>query len=208
VKIIDMRIALISTEYLYEYLNTQFSHIDWIRMNGLEDWNGPNAADALFVFQENAISWDFSTILKPVLVHAVVDTLKTFDQPDHVVRINAWPGFLERSTWEVAGLQTDFHKSFETLTSIQFTWLPDMPGFVTPRAIAMIVNEAFFAKEAGVSQESDIDTALKLGTNYPFGPFEWGKKIGLINILNLLKKLSIDDHRYTPCTLLEKEASA
>ena len=203
-----MRIALISSESLFETLSNRFDKIEWIRMNGLDDWNDLNNADALFVFEENAMTWDFSSIPKPVLVHGVVDTLKANEHSEHVVRINAWPGFLDRTLWEISGKPTEFHTSFETIASIKFIWLPDEPGFVTPRAIAMIVNEAYFAKDAGVSEEADIDIALKLGTNYPYGSFEWGKKIGIEHIFNLLKKLSINDQRYTPSTLLEKEAGS
>jgi 3-hydroxybutyryl-CoA dehydrogenase len=50
-----------------------------------------------------------------------------------------------------------------------------------------------------------MDTAMKLGTAYPYGPFEWGNKIGLQNIVNLLKKLSKKQPRYTPCELLVQE---
>ena len=71
----------------------------------------------------------------------------------------------------------------------------------------MIINEAFYAKGDGVSSERDIDTAMKLGTNYPFGPFEWGRLIGMKNIYALLKKLSSGDERYTPASALEKETN-
>jgi 3-hydroxybutyryl-CoA dehydrogenase len=69
----------------------------------------------------------------------------------------------------------------------------------------MIVNEAYFALEANVSTKHDIDVAMKLGTNYPYGPFEWGKKIGLQEIYNLLTTLSTIDKKFTPCKLLELE---
>jgi 3-hydroxybutyryl-CoA dehydrogenase len=39
---------------------------------------------------------------------------------------------------------------------------------------------------------------MRLGTNYPFGPFEWSEKIGLENIYDLLNKLAATDDRYTP----------
>ena len=80
----------------------------------------------------------------------------------------------------------------------------DEPGFVSATVIAMIINEAFFAKAEEVSSEADIDTAMKLGTNYPYGPFEWSKKIGVKNIYALLKKLSATDGRYTPSAEMEK----
>ena len=70
----------------------------------------------------------------------------------------------------------------------------------------MIINEAYFAKDENVSTEKEIDTAMKLGTNYPFGPFEWAQIIGIRNIYALLKTLNETDPRYKPSTLLEKEA--
>jgi 3-hydroxybutyryl-CoA dehydrogenase len=48
---------------------------------------------------------------------------------------------------------------------------------------------------------------MKLGTNYPFGPFEWGHTIGLKNILTVLQQLYLTDSRYKPSQLLIKEAS-
>jgi 3-hydroxybutyryl-CoA dehydrogenase len=47
---------------------------------------------------------------------------------------------------------------------------------------------------------------MKLGTNYPFGPFEWAEKIGIRYIYQLLKKLEETDPRYKPASLLEAEA--
>ena len=70
----------------------------------------------------------------------------------------------------------------------------------------MIINEAYFALEEGVSTKEEIDTAMKLGTNYPYGPFEWAKKIGLKNIFQLLDKLHKTNLRYEPAALLKKEA--
>ena len=71
----------------------------------------------------------------------------------------------------------------------------------------MIINEAWFAVGDEVSSREEIDTAMKLGTNYPFGPFEWGNKIGMQNILALLQRLYLTDSRYKPSQLLIKEAS-
>ena len=83
--------------------------------------------------------------------------------------------------------------------------VPDVPGMVTARVISMIINEAYFTLQAGVSTKDEIDTAMKLGTNYPYGPFEWSRKIGLKNIYALLLALSKIDARYQPCELLQKE---
>ena len=69
----------------------------------------------------------------------------------------------------------------------------------------MIINEAFFALEEGVSSKEEIDVAMKLGTNYPYGPFEWQEKIGLQNIYQLLHNLSEKDKRYSVSPLLRKK---
>ena len=84
----------------------------------------------------------------------------------------------------------------------------DEPGLVSARIIAMIINEAWFAVGDEVSSREEIDTAMKLGTNYPFGPFEWATAIGAGNILELLNKLTVTDKRYQPAPLLIKEAAA
>ena len=69
----------------------------------------------------------------------------------------------------------------------------------------MIINEAYFALGEGVSSKEEIDTAMKLGTNYPMGPFEWGINIGLKNVSGLLSALAEINPRYTPAELLKQE---
>jgi 3-hydroxybutyryl-CoA dehydrogenase len=83
-------------------------------------------------------------------------------------------------------------------------WLPDEAGFVTPRVISMIINEAYISLEEGVSSKEEIDKAMKLGTNYPYGPFEWAEKIGQENVASLLQKLSGKDQRYQPSLLMQQ----
>jgi 3-hydroxybutyryl-CoA dehydrogenase len=69
----------------------------------------------------------------------------------------------------------------------------------------MIINEAYFALGDGVSTKEEIDIAMRLGTNYPYGPFELVQKIGLNNIHGLLKKLKEQSTRYNIAPALEKE---
>src|SRR6185295_9955290 len=85
-------------------------------------------------------------------------------------------------------------------------WTPDIPGFISARVLSMIINEAYFTLGEEVSSKKEIDIAMKLGTNYPYGPFEWSEKIGLINIYSLLAELSKTSKRYEPAPLLIKEA--
>lgn len=52
-------------------------------------------------------------------------------------------------------------------------WVGDAPGGVVGRIVSMLVNEAAFAVAEGVAEPAAIDTAMKLGTNYPRGPWAW-----------------------------------
>ncbi len=85
-------------------------------------------------------------------------------------------------------------------------WTADIIGFITPRVISMLVNEAYYAISDKVTGKAAIDTAMKLGTKYPFGPFEWSEKIGINNIYKLLLQLSVEQKRYEPCDLLKQDA--
>ena len=141
-----------------------------------------------------------------VIINSVVDTLQEMQAP--FVRINAWPGcsyhLIEASCLNES-LQQTVEKKFESFgKTVQ--WLPDEPGFVTPRVISMIINEAYYALGEAVSSKEEIDTAMKLGTAYPYGPFEWAAKIGLQNILALLTRLSKEKQQYEPAPLLLQEA--
>lgn len=60
---------------------------------------------------------------------------------------------------------------------------------VALRVISCIVNEAFLANSEGVASAEDIDQAMKLGANYPKGPFEWEKEIGAESVLQTLDSL-------------------
>jgi 3-hydroxybutyryl-CoA dehydrogenase len=61
------------------------------------------------------------------------------------------------------------------LAALGFTPLAvaDAPGLVVARTVAMLVNEAADAVLHGVCTSEGADAAMKLGVNYPAGPFEW-----------------------------------
>lgn len=142
---------------------------------------------------------------KLVFVNAISTTLK--DLPSNCIRINAWPGFLLNTTIELTAAKENLEAVKKILQALHWEYqtVPDISGMITPRIIAMIVNEAYFALGDEVSSKEDIDIAMKLGTNYPYGPFEWAQKIGVTKIYNLLRQLSQTDNRYVPAPILEKE---
>jgi 3-hydroxybutyryl-CoA dehydrogenase len=61
------------------------------------------------------------------------------------------------------------------LAAMGFAPLPlaDTPGLVVARTVAMLINEAADAVQQGVCSVTDADAAMRLGVNYPRGPFEW-----------------------------------
>lgn len=76
-------------------------------------------------------------------------------------------------------------------------------GFIFPRTIVQIINEAYFALEEKVANKEDINRAMKFGVNYPKGPFEWssGKELYVKTLLNELLMKS-KDQRYRASYLI------
>ena len=114
----------------------------------------------------------------------------------------------------VRGLET----SDETVESIkrvamkmgkETVVINEFPGFVTSRISALVGNEAFYMLQEGLGTPEDIDKAIKLGLNYPMGPFELVDLVGLdarLNNLNYLhEKLG---EKYRPAPLLEQYVKA
>ena len=54
----------------------------------------------------------------------------------------------------------------------------DSPGFVAQRVVAQIVNIGCGVAQRGIATPADIDKGTKLGLGYPFGPLEWGDRLG------------------------------
>lgn len=144
---------------------------------------------------------------KPYLLGSVIRTLGDFGNIEGVIRINDWPGFLHHSRWEFAGHMTAHTRDVFKALSKEPVAVTDQPGFVSARIISMIINEAYFALGANISSKTEIDTAMKYGTNYPFGPFEWAEKIGAGRIYALLQRLTEESTRYAPAESLVKEAT-
>lgn len=88
-------------------------------------------------------------------------------------------------------------------------WTQDHAGLYVLRTIAMLVNEACEAALHQIASEQDIDLAMKYGVNYPYGPFEWGQKIGYNTILKILKNMYqiYGEERYRPSLYLLKKVA-
>jgi 3-hydroxybutyryl-CoA dehydrogenase len=85
--------------------------------------------------------------------------------------------------------------------------LRDLPGLLVARTVAMLINEAADAVWQGVCDASAADTAMKLGVNYPAGPFEWLARLGAGPVVDLLDALftSYRSERYRVSPLLQQQ---
>jgi len=127
-----------------------------------------------------------------------------------VFGFNGMPTLFNRETLEVS-LRSPADEPLLTSLCTQlrtsFQIVEDRVGLVTPRIICMIINEAYYAAQEGTASREDIDMAMKLGTHYPFGPFEWTQRIGIKHVYELMEALYDDtrDERYKICPLLKRE---
>jgi len=82
----------------------------------------------------------------------------------------------------------------------------DSPGFVAQRAVAAIINVGCNVAQRGVGVPADIDKGAKLGLGYPFGPIEWGDRIGPKRVLFILERLQefYREPRYRPSPWLKR----
>ncbi|CAL9514807.1 MULTISPECIES: 3-hydroxyacyl-CoA dehydrogenase [Streptomyces] len=86
----------------------------------------------------------------------------------------------------------------------------DVPGMIVARTVARIIDLAHDAVAKGVATEEDIDTAMRLGVNYPLGPFEWGRRLGRDFAFDILDEMHERDPsgRYAPSLALYRHAYA
>ncbi|MFI1392315.1 3-hydroxyacyl-CoA dehydrogenase [Streptomyces griseoaurantiacus] len=86
----------------------------------------------------------------------------------------------------------------------------DAPGMIVARTVARIIDLAHDAVAKGVATEEDVDTAMRLGVNYPLGPFEWSRRLGRNWAYALLDDLHLRDPsgRYAPSLALYRHAYA
>jgi 3-hydroxybutyryl-CoA dehydrogenase len=88
--------------------------------------------------------------------------------------------------------------------------IDDVPGLIVTRTVAMLANLAADALAGRVASEPDIDTAMRLGVNYPLGPLAWARRWGTGTVLRILDNLEdwYRDGRYRASPLLRRAAWA
>ncbi|MBC8035000.1 MAG: hypothetical protein H7Y03_12685 [Chitinophagaceae bacterium] len=208
-----MRIAILANESLRQELlqKKALYSADIFWPGNLHEMiaSKPDASiDLLFEPSAERIEMLRQMLPAPVIIHSVSFT--TAATHPSFIRVNGWPGFIGGNKIEIAAGNEQQEAVQQTMNALGWGYriVPDQVGMIAPRIVAMIINEAYLALGEQVSTKEEIDTAMKLGTNYPFGPFEWSEKIGLRNVKELLDSLSNTDERYIPAPALVQEVSS
>ncbi|MGE5496742.1 MAG: 3-hydroxyacyl-CoA dehydrogenase family protein, partial [Syntrophothermus sp.] len=115
--------------------------------------------------------------LNPVPKVPLVELVKAFDTSEHTLeRVKEFAKRIGKTAVEVY----------------------EYPGFVTTRAIVPLLNEAMYILMEGVATAEGIDTAMKLGYNFPMGPLEMADAMGLDEVLAWMETLwkTLGEPRY------------
>lgn len=116
-------------------------------------------------------------------------------------------------------LSTSEHTSAEVLAEAvglfqalgkQVSVIGDVPGMIVARTVAMLADLAADAVDRGVATAEDVDTAMRLGVNYPVGPLEWAGKVGHERVRDLLMSLNerYPTGRYAPSLATARQGYA
>lgn len=151
-------------------------------------------------------------ILSTTLGVTATEVASWLHHPERVVGFGTFANFKEGSLIEVAlPLQANprYVQAVEDIFSLidqDIEIVEDEVGFVFPRILSMIVNEAAYALTEQTAEAESIDVAMKKGTNYPMGPLEWAQEIGLDDIYAVLNGLyrELGEERYRPAPLIRK----
>ncbi len=203
-------------------LKQLFSSVEGVELTSIQDTDLPsinlNAFDVIFDLSfdshENQLAYYAGLKGKTVFVGAVKKQLAMavhqYAKPVEccLIGMNTLPTFIHRQLLELSLLQSSDEallKQTTTQLNLKYKIVEDRVGMVTPRIVLMIINEACYTLQEGTASMQDIDTSMKLGTNYPFGPFEWADKIGIKHVYETLVALNEDtkDERYKICPLLK-----
>ncbi len=149
-------------------------------------------------------------ILSSSVTASVAEQASWISRPQRLIGIGALPSLLQNDLVEFAESfatakpARDAAERFSTALGKKSAFVADSVGLVLPRILSMLANEACFAMAEHVATGSDIDTAMKLGTNYPLGPVEWAEKIGARHIFAVVSALHrcFNEDRYRPSPLL------
>lgn len=132
-----------------------------------------------------------------------------YDLDCRLYGMNALPTFINRAKIEMSLYNEADRDDLLALMEgfgLEAEIVDDRVGMVTPRVICMIINEACNVLQEGTADIPAVDQAMKLGTNYPMGPFEWADKMGVHNVYGVVRAMKAEtgEEKYKVAPLLKK----
>lgn len=157
-----------------------------------------------------------SLLLSTSVIVTATEQAGWIQKKHRLAGFGALPGFSTQSLVEVAPTVFTPAETFEVARTFfrsigkEMEIIQDRVGMVLPRIVCQIINESVFALQDDVASPGDIDTAMRLGVNYPLGPIEWADRIGFGNVYAVLSALEKDlrEDRYRIAPLLKQMAES
>ena len=202
----------------YTHLSTDYSDREEQDARVLKIQAAAQAADVVFCCESAQSFRLFSALGLPVFAEASCNSLLENLWGENDVANDTLlfgfcglPTLINRPLLEVSIYnEANREKLAETCAALgtDYRVVEDRVGLVTPRVICQIINEACFTLQEGTASMQDIDLSMRLGTNYPRGPFAWANAIGVERVYAVLEALWHDTHdeRYKVCPLLKRQA--
>jgi 3-hydroxybutyryl-CoA dehydrogenase len=155
-------------------------------------------------------------ILSSSITVSATEQSSWVNQKHRLVGIGAFPTFTDKPLVEVAPTVYSPKETLEVVTRFytslgkEIELVQDRIGMVLPRILCQLINESVFALQDDIATPRDIDTAMKLGANYPKGPLEWAELIGVRQVYAVLNAIQQDlnEDRYRISPLLKQMAIA
>jgi 3-hydroxybutyryl-CoA dehydrogenase len=155
-------------------------------------------------------------LLTLTLTSTVTEAARAAGHPERIVGFATLPPLADRPLVEIqTGLRTSAAsvaraKAFWTAIGKRVAEVGDGVAGIFPRMQAMLSHEAIVALAAHVAAPEEIDTAMRLGVNYPQGPLERAEAVGFEVILATVEGLQAEygDPRYRPSPLLRRWVAA
>ncbi len=125
----------------------------------------------------------------------ITELSSELEHPERCVSMHIFTNIPNVSVFEVV---KGFHCSEETserlkifskLLGKKMIIVEESPGLISVRLVATLINEACKMYLEGVGSMEEIDEMMRMGLNFPLGPFAIADKIGLDKVLRWLDNM-------------------
>jgi 3-hydroxybutyryl-CoA dehydrogenase len=130
---------------------------------------------------------------------SVSDLAKRLQHPDRVVGYGILSSLEHQRIVEIVDAEDTSDDALELAQDVferigcGVALVEDRAGLFLGRTVGSIVNEAVYVVQDDIASAEDVDLAMRLGTNYPRGPIEWGQEIGGDRVRRILQRLAQDE---------------